>query len=191
MRPSILITTLIATLALTGVAMANIPDCDQSSFDVPAVLGRSPKNIEVGDPVFQYTLSFTLRNSAGQPLASYDRTDVTLEVLTPCQNPFSGLNPDACNPCVWGAALLDRPGGSCTGTNVVHVRIDTYNCDKYLDIATSPDEDGDNTVSLTDLTIFQTAFRNGGPAHQGDLNRSGGPPDLTDLTFFQRHFRAI
>ncbi len=88
----------------------------------------------------------------------------------------------------WGPLSLDGPGGSCTGTNVVHVRF--ADCDQYLDKVTSPDEDGDGFVALNDLSVFQQAFVNGGPDYRGDLNVSGGPPDLADLTFYQRHFRA-
>jgi len=193
MRPSILITTLVALLALTGMALANIPDCNQSSIDTPARLGRSPKNAEVTDPTAQYTFKLTVRNAAGTPIAGWAANDVTLEVLAPCQNPFAGLNPngasDANGKFTWGPASLDRPGGSCAGANVVRVRIVSANCTYNLNQVTSPDEDGDNLVALNDLAIFQQSFVNNNNPHQGDLDFDGVIA-LSDLGFFQKHFVA-
>ena len=45
-------------------------------------------------------------------------------------------------------------------------------------------------VALEDLSVFQGAFVTGAPLYQGDLNLSGGLPDLGDLSFFQKHFVA-
>lgn len=193
MRPSIFITALVALLALTGMALANIPDCGQSTFDAPARLGRSPKNTEVVNPIFKYTFVFTVRNSAGVPIANWAAADVTLDVLAPCQNPFAGLNPNgvsnANGQLTWGPASLDRPGGSCTGANVVRVRIISVDCNKFLNQVTSPDEDGDNSIALADLSIFQQSFTNQNNPHQGDLNFDGSI-SLGDLSFFQNHFTA-
>lgn len=193
MRPSILIMTLVALLALTGMALANIPDCNQSSIDTPARLGRSPKNVEVADPLFQYTFKLTVRNQAGTPIPAWAANDVTLEVLAPCQNPFAALNPngasDANGKFTWGPASLDRPGGSCSGANVVRVRIISANCTYNLNQVTSPDEDGDNTIALADLSTFQQSFVNQNNPYQGDLNFDGSI-SLGDLQFFQRHFTA-
>jgi len=188
MTLSIFTLTLFALLMLSNVAAGELPDCLQSTIDPPARLGRSPKNVEVGDPDFQYTLSFTVRNAAGTPILGWSAADVTLEVLAPCQNPFGPLNPGP--GLVWDAARLDRPGGSCTGANVVRVRLISANCTWYLNSVTSPDEDGNGSVALADLSIFQQAFVAGGPFFQGDLNLSGGFPDLGDLLFFQKHFTA-
>jgi hypothetical protein len=174
------------------MALANVPDCNQSSFDVPTKLGRSPKNLEVGG-TFQYTLGFTVRNSAGTPIPNWPANDVTLAVLAPCQNPFTGLNPNGASNAngtfTWGPASLDRPGGSCTGANVVRVQIISVSCDKFLTTATSPDEDGDNSIALTDLSLFQGSFVNQNNPHIGDLNRDGAIT-LGDLAFFQSHFVA-
>jgi hypothetical protein len=191
MRPSILLTILLALPAWIGVTGANVPDCLQCTIDPPAKLGRSPKNFDVANP-FQYTLRFTLRNEAGVPIYNWPRQDITLDVLAPCQNPFAGLNPTSVlgATMIWDPIALDRPGGSCTGPNVVRVRIISLNCDRYLNAVTSPDEDGDAQVALADLAVFQQAFVTGGPPYQGDLNLSGGAPDLGDLSFFQRHFVA-
>ncbi len=193
MRPSTLILTLVALLALTGMALANIPDCGQSSIDTPAKLGRSPKNVEVNDPLFQYTFKLTVRNAAGTPIANWAAADVALEVLAPCQNPFAGLNPngasDANGKFTWGPTSLDRPGGSCTGANVARVRIISANCTYNLNSVTSPDEDGDNLVALADLSVFQQSFVNQNNPHQGDLNFDGAIA-LSDLQYYQRHFTA-
>lgn len=192
MRPSILIMTLVALLALTGMALANIPDCTQSSIDPPAKLGRSPKNNEV-NPTYQYMFSLTVRNSAGTPIANWAAADVTLSVVAPCQNPFGPINAngpsDANGKMTWGPASLDRPGGSCTGAGVVAIRIISVPCNYVLNAVTSPDEDGDNAVALTDLTIFQQSFVNQNNPHQGDLNLDSSI-SLIDLVFFQNHFTA-
>jgi len=193
MRPSILITTLVALLALTGMALANIPDCTQSSIDTPARLGRSPKNVEVNDPTFQYTFKLTVRNAAGTPIPGWQASDVTLAVAAPCQNPFAGLNPndvsDGNGKFTWGPLSLDRPGGSCSSANVVIVRIISANCTYNLNSVTSPDEDGNNLIALSDLQDLQVSFVNQNNPYQGDLNFDG-VISLGDVLFFQRHFVA-
>jgi hypothetical protein len=72
----------------------------------------------------------------------------------------------------------------------VRVRIISINCDKYLHNVTSPDEDGDNAVALTDLSVLQQAFVHQSPLYQGDLNFDG-VISLADLAFFQAHFVAV
>ena len=192
-RTLILIAAVCAVQVAGGTAVAQYPDCNQSFVIPPARLGLSPKNLEVATQ-FQYTLRMQLWNMAGAPEANWPAGDIVLEVAAPCPNPFTGLNPNgpsnANGIITWGPIELDRPGGSCAGANVVHIRIISVNCDYFLNSVTSPDEDGDGLVALADLSVFQQAFVNGGPTHQGDLNLSDGRPDLGDLGFFQRHFVA-
>ncbi len=191
MRLAVSTVVCLALIAIAGMALANVPDPQESTFD--ARLGRSPKNVEVNDPVFEYTYTGVLRNAAGQPVPNWPVADIELEIKAPCQNPVV-LNPSSTGgggEVTWDRVKLDQGGGACTGTAVVEIRIVSIGLFKTLNEVTSPDEDGDTNVSLTDLTLFQAAFRNGGPSHQGDLNRSGGPPDLADLSFFQKHFRAL
>ncbi len=61
MRLAVTTTLTLAGIAFAGAAMANVPDPAQSTFGNR--LGRSPKNVAVGNPVFQYTYSGVLRNS--------------------------------------------------------------------------------------------------------------------------------
>jgi hypothetical protein len=192
MRLAVTTSLTLAGLAVAGMALANIPDPAQSSFGNR--LGRSPKNVEVANPTFQYTYSGVLRNSVGAPIAGWPLTDIVLEINAPCQNPVS-LNPiansDANGNVSWNAVKLDQGGGSCTGVNVVDVRIiSTATILKNLNSVTSPDEDGNTQIALADLSVFQQAFVTGLPLYQGDLNLSGGPADLGDLSFFQQHFVA-
>lgn len=190
MRFAVSMVLCLAFVAVAGMALANVPDPQQSTFD--ARLGRSPKNVEVADPNVDYTFSGVLRNAAGQPIANWPTGDIELEIKAPCQNPVV-LNPsstDANGNVVWNNVRLDQGGGSCTGTAVVEIRIVSIGLFETLNEVTSPDEDGSGTVALSDLVVFQTAFVGGGPQYQGDLNLSGGAPDLTDLVFFQRHFVA-
>ncbi len=70
----------------------------------------------------------------------------------------------------------------------MQVRILSIGIFKQLGEVTSPDENGDGFVALPDLGTFQAAFVGGGPQYQGDLDLSGGAPNLSDLAFFQRHF---
>ena len=191
MRLAVTTSLTLAGLAVAGMALANIPDQSQSTFGNR--LGRSPKNVEVANPAFQYTYSGVLKNSVGAPIAGWPLTDIVLEINAPCQNPVS-LNPiansDANGNVVWNAVKLDQGGGSCAGANVADVRIISIGIFKTLTTVTSPDEDGNTFVALGDLTIFQTSFVNGTPLYTGDLNLSGGVPDLSDLSFFQQHFVA-
>ena len=191
MRLAVSMVLCLAFVAVAGMALANVPDPQQSTFD--SRLGRSPKNVEVNDPVFDYTFSGTLRNAAGQPVANWPANDIELEINAPCQNPVV-LNPSAASDAngnvVWNATRLDQGGGSCTGTAVVEIRLVSVGIFRTLNQVTSPDQDGDTLIALSDLQVFQQAFVNGGPQYQGDLNLSGGLPDLGDLSFFQKHFVA-
>jgi hypothetical protein len=191
MRLAVSSVVCLALVLVTGMALANVPDPQQSTFD--SRLGRSPKNIEVGNPVFQYTFDGTLRNAAGQPVANWPANDIELEIKAPCQNPVV-LNPNAASDAngnvVWNATKLDQGGGSCQSTAVVEIRIVSVGLFRTLNEVTSPDEDGNTLVALSDLSVFQQAFVTGGPGFQGDLNLSGGAPDLGDLSFFQQHFVA-
>jgi len=191
MRLAVTTSLTLAGLAVAGMALANIPDQSQSTFGNR--LGRSPKNVEVANPTFQYTYSGVLRNAVGAPIAGWPLTDIVLEINAPCQNPVS-LNPiansDANGNVTWNAVKLDQGGGSCTGANVADVRIISIGVFKTLTSVTSPDEDGNGSIALADLSTFQQAFVNAGPQYQGDLNLNGSAPDLGDLSFFQQHFVA-
>jgi hypothetical protein len=191
MRLAVTTSLTLAGLAVAGMAMANIPDPAQSTFGNR--LGRSPKNVEVGNPTFQYTYSGVLRNAAGTPIAGWAAADIVIDINAPCQNPVvltaSGPS-DANGNVTWNASKLDQGGGSCTGASVADVRIVSIGVFKTLTTVTSPDENGDGSIALPDLGTFQQAFVNGTPLYQGDLNLSGGAPDLSDLSFFQQHFVA-
>lgn len=191
MRLAVSMVVCLGIVAAAGAALANVPDPQQSTFD--SRLGRSPKNLEVNDPNFDYTFSGTLRNAAGQPVANWPANDIELEINAPCQNPVV-LNPsgasDANGNVLWNASRLDQGGGSCTGTAVVEIRLVSVGVFRTLNAVTSPDENGNAVVALEDLSVFQGAFVSGGPLYQGDLNLSGGLPDLGDLSFFQKHFVA-
>ena len=192
MRLAVTTTLTLAGIAFAGAAMANVPDPSTSTFDNR--LGRSPKNIEVANPTFDYTYSGVLRRSGdGAPIAGWPAADIRLDINAPCQNPvqlFPDGPSDGNGNVTWGVVKLDQGGGSCTGANVVQVRILSIGIFKQLNEVTSPDQNGDSFVALTDLGAFQSAFVNGGPQYQGDLDLSGGLPNLSDLSFFQRHFTA-
>ncbi len=191
MRLAVSMVVCLVIVVTAGMALANVPDPQQSTFD--SRLGRSPKNLEVNDPNFDYTFSGTLRNAAGQPVANWPANDIELEINAPCQNPVV-LNPsgasDANGNVLWNASRLDQGGGSCIGTAVVEIRLVSVGLFRTLNSVTSPDQNGNAVVALEDLSVFQSAFVSGGPQYQGDLNLSGGLPDLGDLSFFQKHFVA-
>ena len=169
-----------------------VPDTGNSTFQNR--LGRSPRNTEVADPTFQYTYRGTIRTMAGAPVVGWPAADIVLEIGSPCPNPIS-LHPDgpsdANGQVVWGADKIDQAGGgACTGPSAVRIRLISIGIFKVLQEVTSPDHDGDGVVALPDLSTFQQAFINGGPQFSGDLDLSGGAPNLADLQFFQRHFTA-
>jgi hypothetical protein len=191
MRLAVTTSLTLAGLAVAGMALANIPDPAQSTFGNR--LGRSPKNVEVANPTFQYTYTGVLRNAVGAPIAGWSAADILLEINAPCQNPVQLTpiaNSDANGNVVWNANKLDQGGGSCTGAAVADVRIVSIGIFKTLNEVTSPDENGSTVIDIVDLGVFQQAFVNGGPGYQGDLNLSGGLPDVADLGFFQTHFNA-
>ena len=191
MRLAVTTTLTLAGIAFAGAALANVPDPAQSTFGNR--LGRSPKNVEVANPVFQYTYSGVLRNAAGQPIPNWPANDIRLDINAPCQNPVQLLADgpsDANGNVAWGVVKLDQGGGSCLAANVVQVRILSIGVFKSLGEVTSPDQNGDGFVALPDLGAFQAAFVNGGPQYQGDLDLQGGAPNLSDLSFFQRHFTS-
>ena len=200
MRPLILPTLLLLASGATdpSYSASAVPDtsviADPNQSIFQSVLGRSPKNVEVGDPGFQYTYQGRLFDMLGTPIAGWPASDVVLEIRTPCQNPIT-LHPIANSGpdglVTWNAARIDQAGGgACQGQAVAVVRLISIGIFKTINFVVSPDEDGNGVISLPDLGTFQQAFVAGGPPAYGDLNLSGGPPDLPDLQFFQRHFTA-
>lgn len=191
MRLAVSTTLCIALLATAASVLANTPDPAQSTFG--NALGRSPKNIEVANPTFQYTFAGVLRNAAGTPLGGYPaQLDFQLIIKAPCQNPVTLLADGPSDPngnILWGVAKLDQGGGACAGAAIVEVRSIQLGLFKTLNEVKSPDENGDTLVALQDLVTFQQAFVNQTPLYQGDLNLDGLIA-LQDLTFFQRHFVA-
>jgi len=196
MRRTLLVMALTAGAFAPGTASATslrgtFSSCPESSFD--NLLGRSPRNVEVGDPTFQYTYNGVLRNDAGDPVPNFPREAVELRILAPCQNPII-LNPDADSDAQgriqWGVAALDQGGGSCMGGSVVEIIIIGIGLVWILDSVTSPDEDGNGIVDLGDFSTFRLAFNSGSPLYQGDLD-GDGLVALTDLAYFRKHFNAI
>jgi hypothetical protein len=88
----------------------------------------------------------------------------------------------------WPAAMFDTPGGACVAP-AAFVTIIPIGCVLAVPYVTSPDEDGNGIITLSDLGSFQAAFVGPGPLANGDLNRDG-VIGLADLGFFQRHFVA-
>ena len=130
----------------------------------------------------------------GIPVVNWPASDIVLQIDSPCQNPIS-LHPDGpsdfTGEIVWGADKLDQAGGgACTGQAVAKVRLLSIGIYKQLSSVTSPDQDGDGVIALPDFSTFQQAIVSGGPEFRGDLDLSGGLPNLADLQFFQRHFTA-
>jgi hypothetical protein len=170
---------------------SSIPDVNFTTWDER--VGRSPTNVEVGHPASQYTFHGALRDHVGNPINGWPANDIVLEINLPCPNPVA-LHPDGpsnfAGEVTWSAVKLDQGGGSCIGPMVAAVRFVSIGIYKTFNEVTSPDQDGNGFIALPDLGVFQQAFVNGGPQYQGDLNLSGGPPDLVDLGVFQRHFIA-
>jgi hypothetical protein len=184
---------LLLLIAGTTYSQTVIPDPANCRWD--SRLGRSPKNVEVGDPRLQYVFRGTLIDEYGAPVVFWPAMDIELEIMTPCQNPIV-LNPDAdSNPdgsLVWGAGKLDQGGGSCAGSAVVELRIVSLGVVYHrLDHVTSPDQDGDGLINLRDLGALQEAFfpPPPGPLYRADLNLDG-EMNIADLGFLQSHFFA-
>lgn len=186
----LILSVTVLAVFLAGPAAAGLPDPGECVFQDH--LGRSPENLEVGDPIFQYTYRGVLRYQ-GHPVVGWPAADIQLEIHAPCPNPVI-INPDGPSDAegnvVWSADKLDQGGGSCTNPEAATVRLISIGLFKILRDVMSPDEDGNGAIALRDLVTFQMAFMNGGPRHEGDLDLSGGATDLADLVFFQRHFVA-
>jgi hypothetical protein len=125
MRASRWILAVPALLALAArAATADLPDPPMCIFDDR--LGRSPQNVEVGDPAFQYVFNGVLRDGQGRPVAHYPAATVQLLIKTPCPNPVI-LHPDADSDAAgavrWGAGTLDQGGGACAGPAIVEIRV--------------------------------------------------------------------
>ena len=99
MRLSRISTLTLAGITFTGAALANVPDRTQSGrgtvifFFGANRLGRSPKNVEVANPTFQYTYSGVLQDEEGEPIPNWPANDIRLEINAPCQNP-AHIQPD-------------------------------------------------------------------------------------------------
>ena len=178
-----------AALSWVSLAAATLPDLGESWFQER--VGRSPKNVEVADPVFQYTLRGVLRYQ-GEPVVNYPAADIVLEIESPCQNPVvvhPDANSNALGEIFWGPEKLDQGGGSCAGFGVAKIRLLSIGVFKIYSQVTSPDENGDGLVALVDLGAFQQSFVTQTNPEFGDLNLDE-VINLADLAFFQRHFTA-
>ncbi len=164
------------------------PDPYQSEFDDN--LGRSPANA-TADPSHQYSFRAVLRDHLGNPVPGFPRSQVDILILSQCQNPVE-LHPDhdsnALGEMFWEPETLNQGGGSCSAPGVVELRVQSTTFD-VLDAVTSPDQNGDGLVALSDLQIWQMAFVGQSPPYQGDLDFDG-QISLSDLSRWQNHFVA-
>lgn len=165
-----------------------LPDPNLSTFDDH--VGRSPVNGGVAQ-VYQYVFSGVLRDNQGTPIVAYPANLTELIILSPCQNPVI-LNPDtqtnAFGELTFGPLTLEQGGGSCSGPGIVELRVFGVTF-KQIDSVSSPDQNGDGLVALSDLQVWQQAFVQQTPLYQGDLDFDDVIA-LSDLALWQAHFTA-
>ncbi len=193
--------------AMSALALAGQPDPLESTWG--NIVGCSPKNLRVTDPLFQYTFQGTIRDGAGAPIPNFPASQLELD-FTACTNPSTrpsdqvpaDADSDINGNVIWKVNLNFGGGDPCEVQvlvqNVVFKTLAGHQGLPGPEIdggVRSVDEDGSGTVALVDLTIYQQEFRNTTGNrfdYKGDLSQPyDGQTALTDLTWWQRHFRAL
>jgi len=180
---------------VSALAFAGQPDPGNSTGETR--IGASPKNLTVG-PAAQYVYVYTLRDNTNQPVEGFPASQVELD-FGGCFNsntrptdeiPADGPS-DNNGDIEWRINLTFGGADPCAVDVLVqNVVFDTIIADNPGGLR-NPDIQGDGLVSLTDLSLFQQAFVNGGPPWQGDLAEPFDDlTSLTDLSIFQQHFVA-
>jgi len=189
--------------ALSTLVLAGQPDPNQSTWG--NLVGCSPKNLTA--PVnSRYVFTGTIRDGAGAPIANFPASQLELDFgscLSPSTRPADQIQADGdsnINGVVTWTVNLNFGGGDpCE----VRVLVQNVVFKTLIDDGTNPggtdggvrsvDENGDGSVALADLGIFQQEFVNTGVRHdyRGDLGPVfDGATALADLGTFQQHFTA-
>lgn len=190
--------------ALSSLAPAGQPDPNQSTWN--NLVGCSPKNA-TAPAAARYVFTGTLRDGAGAPIANFPAAQLELDFgscLNQSTRPQNQIPADAdsdVNGVVrWQTALIFGGADPCAvrvlvqnvvfKTLAAHQGLPNPSIDGGL---RSVDENGDGSVGLGDLSIFQQEFVNTGTRNdwRGDLGPTfDGSTGLADLSTFQQHFTA-
>lgn len=189
--------------ALSTLVLAGQPDPNQSTWG--NLVGCSPKNLTA--PVAsRYVFTGTIRDGAGAPIANFPASQLELDFgacTNPSTRPADQIQADGdsnINGAVtWTTALNFGGGDPCS----VRVLVQNVVFKTLIANGTNPggidggvrsvDENGDGSVALADLGIFQQEFVNTGVRqdYRGDLGPVfDGNTALADLGTFQQHFTA-
>jgi hypothetical protein len=178
----------------------SVPSSGQSTFG--DCLGVSPKNT-TAPPGFRYRYTGTLRDANGAPVVNFPPAMVWLD-FSNCMNPSTRPSDrieadgpsDANGNIHWEYMLTFGGADPCAVEvrvqNVVFHVIPGHQglpAPEHDGGVRSPDVNGDDSVALADLRVFQQAFVQQEPGWRGDFD-CDGVIALGDLSFFQRHFVA-
>ncbi len=189
--------------ALSTLVLAGQPDPNQSTWG--NLVGCSPKNL-TAPPASRYVFTGTIRDGAGAPIANFPASQLELDFGACTANstrPADQIQADGdsnINGVVtWTTALNFGGGDPCS----VRVLVQNVVFKTLIADGTNPggidggvrsvDENGDGSVALADLGIFQQEFVNTGVRrdYRGDLGPVfDGNTALADLGTFQQHFTA-
>lgn len=196
-RTVVNVVTVFTVTVVAAAAVAEIPDLDLSTADVAtdgAVLFVRPDGM--GDPftqahmangsVVDATVTLTLVNYLGQPLADYPAEDLWLEtdgdgLAFPENGTIADAATNASGQAEW---VMPLEAGGCTiGESVVVMVAGQALNQPGLPLEfVSPDINGDLAVNLTDLATFSGAY-SGAYNECADLFYDG-VINLTDLAYF-------
>ena len=162
----------VVTIAYPGpepVMLVVVPDGSGPTFSAGYVMGGS---------VVDVTVTLTLYDYGGYPIANFPAEDMWLQSLdaglAPC-NGGPGLLPDRYTDIngqtVWNAA--PRAGGHTTGLTMVYVNGQAIASTAGLNLTfTSPDINGDGQINLSDGGMFSHDLF-GAYAARSDFNLDG------------------
>jgi hypothetical protein len=190
--------------ALSSLGVAGQPDPNQSTWG--NLVGCSPKNL-TAPAAARYAFVGTLRDGAGAPIGNFPAASLELDFgsctnpSTRPQNQIAADGPSDANGVVrWQTALTFGGADPCEVRVLVqNVVFKTLAAHQGLPNASidgglrSVDENGNGTVDLPDLSLFQQEFVNTGTRAdwRGDLGPTfDGLTALPDLSTFQQHFTA-
>jgi hypothetical protein len=182
-------------LSIAAMAIAGQPDPGTSSGENR--IGVSPKNL-TAPPAAVYTYVYNLLDSSGTPVVGFPASQVELD-FTACANPSTRPqnqipadgDSDANGDVFWSVNLAFGGSDPCQVDVLVQNQV-------FFNIppdpgggVRSPDVNGDGSVAVNDLALWQQTFTGPQTPYIGDLAE---PFDdqvaVNDLAVYQQHFVA-
>ncbi len=143
----------------TEMSLFSLPDGAGSAFTEAFIFGGT-------GPHYNCTITLTVNNSAGDPIANWPASDMWLEteaggMALPCPaGTIADFNTDADGETTWNAGLLCGGASDHAGGELMQVMISgaPLEHDGMPIFVNSADMNGDGIVAITDVSYFAAIY---------------------------------